>query len=247
LAALAVLCCLGEAFANGTPSVGIAGPPQVFTGLTGENLTSYVRIYNDGNATGSYRLEVHGNVSSITVLESRSFSIEAGSNRRVSIVYVAPVEPRYFEGELVALLEGQQIMPGVTKEISITVARSPENRAPWVRIVSPREGQRLSGDVDVMVEGGDPDGDEVSFLIYIDGALVSEKATYLWETRRWLNGQHELRALASDTNLTSDAAILFVLENARRAPWVYLVGGLAAVVAFVVLLVLLVRRHRALQ
>ena len=61
---------LASAAAAELPSVGVAGPSQVITISTGENTTSYLRLYNDGNASGDYGLEIQGNVSSIAILEA---------------------------------------------------------------------------------------------------------------------------------------------------------------------------------
>ncbi len=245
MVSLFLVVWVGQAVASETASVGISGPPQAFTLLTGENVTSYIRIYNDGNATGAYRIELHGNVTSITFLETTSLTIDPLQNRRVEIVYAAPSYPAYFEGEIVVLLEGEQIVPGVTRQISITVAKPAGNRPPWVRIVFPKEGEKLSGDVSVAVEGGDPDGDEVYFEIYIDGKLVSSKATYVWRTRRWSKGEHELKAVASDSNLTAEAVTVFVVENPQKPSLLYV--GVAAAFAAAVLVFFLIRRRGTLQ
>jgi len=231
--------------AEGSPSVGVAGPSQVFSAPTGQNISSYIRIYNGGNSTGNYSIVIEGNVTAIALLEARSLVIPPGENRRVSIIYVAPNREAYYEGLMVVSLTGEQIVPGVTREIRITLKRPPQNRPPRVRIVFPKEGEVLKGNVQVAAEAEDPDGDPVSIEIYIDGGLVATGETYVWHTRKWPNGGHELRVVASDSNLTGEANRTLRVENPKRqGGWVLSLVLVAVVASGLALFILRERRSR---
>lgn len=232
--------------------MGLSGPAQTYNGFTGENITSYIRVYNDGNGTGKYRIAVLGNVSGIAWLETSTLVLGAGENRRVEIVYVAPAHEAHYEGVLIVSLEGEQIVPGVTWDISVGFSRPPANRPPTVAITFPKEGEILTGDVDVAVQGDDPDGDPLSFRIMINGELVAEEPTYLWRTRKWPNGEYELSVVASDSDLSSAAAMRFVVHNARGVPpWVWALGAVVALVgvalagALMLALLFRIRRRRS--
>jgi len=233
-----LLLLAGTAWAD-APSVGVAGPSQVITIPTGENTSSYIRIYNDGNASGDYGIQIRGNISSMTFLDLEELTIPAGQNSRVGITYMAPFEEGYYDGELVVSLRGNQIVPGVTKEIGITVERPVTNRPPRIRVLRPGANGTLAGDVDIVVDAEDPDGDEVAVSIYVDGELVSERDTYVWKTRRWENGEHEILVLATDGNLTSNATIKCLLENPGGIP-VWSIAVAAGSIPGLLLLALLV-------
>jgi hypothetical protein len=241
-ALLLFLTVLGKGWGDGFPTVGVAGPAQVMTIPAGENTTSYVRLYNDGNTTGTYGLEIQGNASSIAFLACERISISPGENQRVEITYAAPVEEAFYEGMLVISLEGEQIVPGVTREIAVSVEKPAGNRPPRLSLVFPGSNASLSGDVDVVASVEDPDGDPISIKIFIDGQKVSDGATYVWRTRRWEDGEHELKISASDGTETSEIKAHFVISNPRGVPIAY-VGAAAGACAGMVLLAVWYRRR----
>lgn len=241
-AILALSLILGFSSVAGAPAVGVAGPVQDFTILRGQNLTSYVRVYNEGNWSGSYRVSIEGNVSQIATLEFDYLALGAGENRKVTITYTAPAEGIYYEGLISVSLEGSQVVPGVTRGISVTIQEPVGNRPPRVRIVFPEEGEELSGVVDVVVEADDPDGDEVTVSIYLDGESVSNSSTWVWRTGDWPDGEHMIRAVAGDGELESEHNLTVVVENPERSWSLYVM--IAAVLAVIALAAIFVWKRR---
>jgi len=204
--------------ATGEPGLGSSGPLQVFSGQTGRNITSYIRVYNEGNETGIYRVSMEGNASEITTLSDEYFNLTPGDTRRVSITYAAPGVESNYTGTILLSLEGTQIVPTVRKEVVVRFERPVANHAPVVDILRPGQGDEVSGDVDVVVRASDQDGDDISIIIYIDGEMVSEGETHVWETDRYENGEHELFAVASDGTLSSNQTVLLRVDNQRKIP-----------------------------
>jgi hypothetical protein len=234
---------LASAAAAQLPSVGVAGPSQVITIPTGENTTSYLRLYNDGNASGNYGIEIQGNVSSIAILEAERVSIPPGENRRVEITYVAPVEESFYDGIILVSLEGEQIVPGITREVAITVRKPLENRPPRLSLPYPEENATLSGDVDVVAKVDDPDGDSVGVTIYIDGKEVSDVPTYVWRTRRWEDGEHEVKVIVTDGKDSVEIVRRLLVSNPRDPTLAYAGGAVAA--CLVALALVLWHRRRS--
>jgi hypothetical protein len=237
-AILALSLILGFSSVAGAPAVGVAGPVQDFTILRGENLTSYVRVYNEGNWSGSYGVSIEGNVSQIATLGLDYLALGAGENRKVTITYTAPAEGVYYEGLISVSLEGSQVVPGVTRGIRVVIQEPVGNRPPRVRIVFPEEGEELSGVVDVVVEADDPDGDKVTVSIYLDGESVSNSSTWVWRTGDWPDGEHLIRAVAGDGELESEHDLTVVVENPERSWSLYvMIGVVLAVIALAAIVV----------
>lgn len=235
---------LASAAATDLPSVGVAGPSQVMTIPTGENTTSYLRLYNDGNATGDYGLDIQGNVSSIAFLAAERISIPPGENRRVEITYVAPPEESFYEGTILVSLEGKQIVPGISREVAVTLRKPLENRPPRLSLPYPGENATLSGDVDVVANVYDPDGDSVEVTIYINGEEVSDRPTYVWRTRKWDDGEYELRIVATDGKEDAEIVRRLLVSNPRGLALVYAGGAVGACLVVLLLGLRHLRRKR---
>jgi hypothetical protein len=185
--------------AVGRKGVGLSGPDQVFTLTQGSQLDSYVRIYNTGDEPSSYTISISGNASTFVEAEVLEISLDPDQNAKVALGYKIPRNqaPGVYRGSLMVSILGQQISPGVSKELSIEVVQAGPNQAPTIRFLSPREG-RVAGVVSVEVEASDPDGGPVGVSIQVDGRVVSSSLNYSWDTTQVANGRHLLAAEASD-------------------------------------------------
>jgi len=209
----------------------------------GSNATSYVRVYNDGDETGTYRLEVKGNASLVTFLESEVITIPAHQNRKVTVRYVLPPSPAHYSGSIVVSLEGGQIIPSISVDIDI-VSRIPEgNRPPSVRILSPQRGNELSGRVEIRVSAYDPDGDDLNVSIYVDSELVANSTSYSWQTKRWRNGPHVIRATASDSLAECETNLTVFIRNSRTSLYTTAIILFAAAAISLGAAIFLARRH----
>ncbi len=198
-AALALILILSIPCCPARRGVGVSGPDQILSMHPGETTTSYVRIYNTGDEPTTYLISISGNASGIVAPESGEITIQPDQNARVVLNYTIPsvrISGTY-SGSLLVSIEGQQISPGVSKDITVTVTDPEANLRPSVEIVAPGTS-RVSGVVDIAVEASDPEGEEVEVGIYLDGALVSDLAEYRWDTELEENGEHLITARASD-------------------------------------------------
>jgi len=211
--ALLVLALVTLPVSEAQPSIGLSGPSQTFQGNTGENVTSYIRVYNGGNRTGEYSISVTGNISSFVRLERESVEILPGENKKIRIYYSLPTMPCTLTGVIVVSLSGGQIVPAVSRSINVVVTRPTANRAPFLNITSPANGSVVRGRVVVRITSHDPDGDPVKVSIYIDGSKVSEGDEYVWKTSRWSNGVHTVVATASDGELNTSAVAQVTVHN----------------------------------
>lgn len=79
----------------------------------------------------------------------------------------------------------------------------PDNGLPTVRIVSPTQGQAVSGLVTVAVNAAD-DRRLSSVTLYLDGVPLETKTqgdlTFRFHSAHYPNGQHQLVAVAADNN-----------------------------------------------
>jgi len=211
--ALLVLALAALPVSEAQPSIGLSGPSQTFQGNTGENVTSYIRVYNGGNRTGEYSISVTGNISSFVGLERESVEILPGGDKKIRIYYSLPTVPCVLTGVIVVSLSGGQIVPAVSRSINVVVTRPTGNRPPFLNISSPVNGSVVRGKIVVRITSRDPDGDPVEVWIYIDGSKVSDSDEYTWKTSRWPNGIHTIVATASDGDLNTSAAIRVTVHN----------------------------------
>jgi len=179
--------------------VGVSGPDQVFTLTQGSEQESYVRIYNTGDEPSSYTISISGNASTFVEAEVTEISLDPDQNAKIALGYKIPRNqaPGLYRGSLTVSILGQQVSPGVSKELVIEVAEAGPNQVPTIRFLSPREGE-VAGVISVEVEASDPEGGPVDVSILVDGKKVSSSLNYSWDTTQETDGQHLLAAEASD-------------------------------------------------
>jgi len=237
--ALLVLALAALPLSEAQPSIGLSGPSQTFQGNTGENVTSYIRVYNGGNRTGEYSISVTGNISSFVSLERESVEILPGENKKIRIYYSLPPMPCTLTGVIVVSLSGGQIVPAVSRSINVAVTTPMANRPPFLNITSPANGSVVRGRVVVRITFHDPDGDPVEVSIYIDGSKVSEGDEYAWKTSLWSNGIHTIVATASDGDLNTSTTIHVTIRNVTSTQRAIVFGS---VVGAILLASLVLRR-----
>lgn len=107
-------------------------------------------------------------------------------------------------------------------EITVTVTYSTppptDTTAPTVSISSPSNGATVSGTVSISMSASDANGIS-SRAIKIDGTTKSTSSTYSWDTTGYSNGQHTIRAEATDpSGNTGYQQITVTVDNAVTPP-----------------------------
>jgi hypothetical protein len=87
--------------------------------------------------------------------------------------------------------------------LTVTVANKvPDMTPPTIAIMSPREGEAVSGTITIVVEASDDGTTEPFVSIYIDGSLRAVKNhgpyTYVWDTTTGGDRSYTIRAIAVD-------------------------------------------------
>ncbi len=226
--------------------VGVSGPDQAFTLTQGSQQESYVRIYNTGDEQSSYTISISGNASTFVEAEVTEISLDPDQNAKVALSYKIPRNqpPGVYWGSLMVSILGQQISPGVSKELSIVVVQAGPNQAPVIRFLSPGEG-RVTGVVSIEVEASDPDGGPVDISILVDGRKVASSLNFSWDTTQEANGRHLLAAEASDGLDVGRAELSVRVSNPGYAMPGMIIAGVLVAFALVVLAAAIYGRSQA--
>lgn len=212
-----------------------------------DRLSSYIRVYNTGNVTTSYSVEVSGNVTDLLSLEAGEVEIEPGQNRRVSVIYEASgsIATGWYKGTVTVFVKGSQVTPGLSKDISVIVVERETNEPPRITGVWPQNGSRIGGRVNFTVGASDPDSTELSYHIFLDGRLIAQTAVCTVDTTLVRNGEHEMLALVEDGENVSQTRVVFTVENKTSgSPWFgHAILG-SSITAGVVAAVLIRKRRR---
>lgn len=100
---------------------------------------------------------------------------------------------------------------------TVSVANTPDNTAPTVKIANPANGARIGRNVSINVSSADNLGAAgIKQSLYIDGALKATATggtlTYGWNTRKVAAGTHTIRAVAKDAAGNSASATISVVK-----------------------------------
>ena len=88
-----------------------------------------------------------------------------------------------------------------------TIILLKDNIPPTVAIINPLDGYGYSGTIVIEIEAED-DSKIDTVGIYIDGVLESEYTSYSWYTTDYLDGYHNITAVASDKAGNTDVATI---------------------------------------
>ncbi len=196
-----------------SPGLAISGPQQEFKASLGENITSYIRVYNEGNSSGLYRVGVEGEGSRWVIIREELWSLEPGENRKIPVTYGSPPAEGSYAGKVVVSVEGPQIIPLASREFNVTFTKPVHQ--PRLSIVFPKDGETVSGEVHVAVEVLDSEQGPIN--IFVDDELVSHDDSFTWSTSEWKNGEHTIRAELGDGDFMEDCSVTVYVRNEGKS------------------------------
>ena len=118
------------------------------------------------------------------------------------------------QGELGAEYEVKFKLSDSYEEVfSDILLHTAPNSCPNLSIVEPADGSILTSVQVISLSSVDPEGDRISYKIWVNGVEVSSASSFTWMTFMDPDGWYNITAAASDGHLSSEASIMVQVDN----------------------------------